>query len=74
MTSPNADHGPLICVGWSGPKGGPCGRDAEYLVNDTPACKAHLRQQVGAEIDRREQRGLAGAVLVALASDGRSGS
>ncbi len=46
---------------------GPCGRQPEYLVNDTPCCKAHLRQQVGAELARRDDAGLTPAVLVTYA-------
>ena len=55
------------CAGWAGPTGGPCGRHPEYLVNDTPCCKAHLRQQVGVELARRDDAGLTPAVLVTYA-------
>ena len=55
------------CVGWIGPTGGRCGRHAEYVVNDRPCCKAHLRQQVGVELTCREDAGLVAAVLVTYA-------
>ena len=48
-----------------------CGRQPEYLVNDTPCCKAHLRQQVGAELARRDDAGLTPAVLVTYADPSR---
>ena len=62
LTSTDEDEG-RGCVGW----GGPCGRQPEYLVNDTPCCKAHLRQQVGIELARRDDAGLTAAVLVTSA-------